>query len=172
MVQFGFGAGGDTIARIDPVIEHRGFALLIHKAVAAEYGFVGVARGGKQSGGVKPPVQKIDARGMTPAIVALVLEDVAEMVLAVPEDGAVGIEGHTPPFRIYKVIGRPVQVAQHEFADFPLCPTRLPTCSLSGSSDVGDCACTIRQPLSTATMPTIAIITGLFIAHLLSQIGR
>jgi hypothetical protein len=42
------------------------------------------------------------------------------MELAVPEDGAVGIEGHAAAFGIHEMVGWPVRVAQEDIAEFPL----------------------------------------------------
>ena len=78
------------------------------------------------------PVQQVDARSVAPAVVVapaigvlgdpvVLLVDVAQVVLAVPEDGAVGIEGHAAALGIHEMVGWTVRVAQEDVAEFPLC---------------------------------------------------
>ena len=64
-----------------------------------------------------PPVEQVGAGNVSPVVAALVLEDVEQVVAALPVDGPVGIEGHAAPFRRDEVVARPVGVAEQFLAE-------------------------------------------------------
>ena len=95
------------------VVAHRRHAALADEAVAAVHPF-------EQPGGVMSPVEQIRAGCMAPVVRALVeadvLEDVEQVVAALPVDGAVGIEGHGDAFGDHEVVAGARRVEEHLLA--------------------------------------------------------
>ena len=97
------------------VVADRRHALPVEEAVAA-------VNAVEQAGGMVAPVEQVGARHVAP-VVGLpaqsgVLEDVEQVVAALPVDGAVRVEGHRDAFRHDEVVAGPRGVAQDAFAKF------------------------------------------------------
>ena len=69
---------------------------------------------------MEAPVKEVDARCVSPAVAAFVLEYVVQVVFALPKDRAVRIEGHSAAFRINKVVGGTKRIGKGNFAQRPL----------------------------------------------------
>ena len=110
LVQLVVHGDGHGVALADLVIAHGRAAVLVDEAVAAEHA-------GDQPRRMVPPVEQVRAGDVPPVVPALVLEDVEQVVAALPVDGPVGIEGHAASFRGDEVVARPVRVAEQLLAE-------------------------------------------------------
>jgi hypothetical protein len=100
---------GDADARLDPKIDDGRNAFFVQERTAAKDPLVPLPR--DKGDGMDPPVQKVDAGGMAPAVpVALDLHDVKEMVPPPPENGPVRIERMAEALWSHKVIPGPVAI--------------------------------------------------------------
>ena len=105
---------GHGVALANLVVADRWNAILVDEAVPAIHAF-------EKASGMVAPVKQVRARHVAPVVGPLaqlgVLENVEQVIPALPVDGAIGVERYCDTFRYHEVVGRTRRVAQDSLPD-------------------------------------------------------
>ena len=110
VVQLVFGAGSDTDTAAHSPVRNRGHPVLVDRRPATVDLPVTVAR--LQRHRVLPPMDKVFAGDMCPAVAFIVLHNVEEVIPSLPVDGTIWVKRMAYPFLCNNVVSRSIRIQE------------------------------------------------------------